>query len=225
MRTRNVPVAELEFAAVPKTVRFSREFAAHVLCHFGLDRMIEDAQLVTSELVTNAIQATERAAVEPDHGLQTTDAAMIRLRFTIYPHIVRIEVWDRSAAVPVRHEADPDEEGSRGLAIVEALADQWGCQNETGTGKVVWATLAVPSEVAPAPLARRSAATELRGPRAVAVTSDPELLERVHHALRNLLKPKTYRLGHMAARVRCEHPHALVCSRYSIASIILSVHR
>jgi anti-sigma regulatory factor (Ser/Thr protein kinase) len=37
--------------------------------------------------------------------------------------------------------AVPDETGGRGLMLVEALADQWGCE-PSSSGKVVWVTFA-----------------------------------------------------------------------------------
>ena len=51
---------------------------------------------------------------------------------------------------------DDDAEGGRGLALVEALAHQWGYY-PTATGKSVWAIIGQPS--APAPLALPPATT------------------------------------------------------------------
>ena len=94
-----------------------------------------------------------------------------------------IGVWDRSPAVPVFRTPANDEEGSRGLAIVEALADEWGYQR-VSEGKIVWARLAIPGDAAaPVPLARRSVATELSGPRAVQAADDLALLEQARMGL------------------------------------------
>ena len=186
MRVVNVPTAELALAAVPTAVRLSRIFAADVLRHWQLAHIIEDAELITSELVTNAVQATG-LTVMPEHWSQLTDLAIVQVRFTLYEDVVLIEVWDRAAALPVFRALTHDQEGSRGLAIVEALAVEWGYRHVSETGKVVWAKLAIPGEVAASePLARRSVVTELRGPRAVQAADDPELLGRVRQALLNL---------------------------------------
>lgn len=160
----NAPSAELALAAAPTAVRLSRIFAAHILRHWQLDSTIEDAELITSELVTNAVRATGLTC-EPERWSQLTNLAMIQVRFTLYRHVVLIEVWDREAAIPVLRPPIDGQESGRGLAIVEALAAEWGYRHVPEAGKVVWAKLAIPDE--PEPLARRLVATELRGPRAV----------------------------------------------------------
>jgi hypothetical protein len=90
----NVPTAELALAAVPSAVRLGRIFAADVLRHWQLAHIIEDAELITSELVTNAIQATGLTTA-PEHWPQLADLAMIQVRFTLYEYVVLI---DRAAA-------------------------------------------------------------------------------------------------------------------------------
>ncbi len=55
---------------------------------------------------------------------------------------VRAEVWDSVPRMPAVRQAGPDEEGGRGLALVEALSDRWGWTTAPGwPGKVVWAEL------------------------------------------------------------------------------------
>ncbi|MEV6579102.1 ATP-binding protein [Streptomyces sp. NPDC051582] len=52
---------------------------------------------------------------------------------------LRVEVLDASRELPVRREAAPDDEAGRGLAIVAALAADWGAHPRgCGIGKVVW---------------------------------------------------------------------------------------
>jgi len=185
VRVVDVPVAELALAAVPSAVRFSRVFAWQTLQRWQLDCLVEDAELITSELVTNALQATGLTTA-PERWSQLTDLAMIQVRLTRYESAVLIGVWDRSPAVPVFRTPADDEEGSRGLAIVEALADEWGYQH-VSEGKIVWARLAIPGDAAAlVPLARRSVATELWGPRAVQAADDLALLERVRKGLLEL---------------------------------------
>ena len=54
----------------------------------------------------------------------------------------RAEVWDSVPRVPAARQAGPDEEGGRGLALVEALSDRWGWTTVPGwPGKVAWAEL------------------------------------------------------------------------------------
>ncbi|HUR48963.1 MAG TPA: response regulator [Acidimicrobiales bacterium] len=82
----------------------------------------EIIQLLTTELVTNA--------VTHGHGAVTVTAEVSGDR-------VRIAVGDDSAIVPVPGNASADDEGGRGLALVEGLAARWGVE-EVPTGKVVW---------------------------------------------------------------------------------------
>lgn len=57
------------------------------------------------------------------------------------PFVV-LMVWDPSSAVPVVKSPGLDDEGGRGLHLVEALATKWGHRWLTGGGKVVWCTFA-----------------------------------------------------------------------------------
>ncbi|MGW2817464.1 ATP-binding protein [Streptomyces sp. NPDC001415] len=81
------------------------------------------AELLTSELVTNAL-------VHTDHGAVVTA--------TVGEAGLRVEVRDFVAALPTPciPSADDGTHG-RGLLLVQALADAWGVQ-EHGMGKVVW---------------------------------------------------------------------------------------
>ncbi|MFF7181193.1 ATP-binding protein [Streptomyces sp. NPDC008121] len=81
------------------------------------------AELLTSELVTNALIHTEHGAV---------------VTATIVPESLRVEVRDFVPGLAASH-APAAEEGThgRGLVLVDALADSWGVE-EQGAGKVVW---------------------------------------------------------------------------------------
>ncbi|MFE3113823.1 ATP-binding protein [Kitasatospora indigofera] len=117
--------------------------------HEGGEHYVEVAELLLSELVTNAIEHTH---VPADR--------LIMVHFALAESRLRIEVHD-----PGDHHLDtgaavalpaPDEESGRGLWLVRQLSDQWGCQARTGgVGKAVWCSI-TPT---PAPTAaRRSAA-------------------------------------------------------------------
>ncbi len=54
-----------------------------------------------------------------------------------------IHVWDASAAMPVRQSATAlDDEGGRGLLLVETLSKDWGTYRKAA-GKVVWVMITV----------------------------------------------------------------------------------
>lgn len=99
------------------------------LGHWGVPELADTAELLTSELVTNALRHTGRGAVFD--AVLTGDQRL------------RIEVQDGEAGLPGRRR-DPDAEyatSGRGLMLVEALADSWGVQLR-GDGKVTWFELA-----------------------------------------------------------------------------------
>ncbi|WKX74508.1 ATP-binding protein [Streptomyces sp. XD-27] len=90
----------------------------------------ENAVLVVSELVTNAVRHTTTASVRCE--LRLADARL------------RVEVADQGGArtEPRTRPVSADQEGGRGLMLVEALAESWGVRpHESGQGRTVWACL------------------------------------------------------------------------------------
>ncbi|MCX2968227.1 MULTISPECIES: ATP-binding protein [Streptomyces] len=83
-----------------------------------------DAALLVTELLTNAFQHTEGSDVG--------------LRVTLTPAHLRIEVADGSPRRPHVRQAGPDDEGGRGLLLVQALATAWGTSDD---GTTTWCTL------------------------------------------------------------------------------------
>ncbi|WP_106435754.1 ATP-binding protein [Streptomyces davaonensis] len=93
---------------------------------------LDDVVLATDELFTNAVR---HASTGPDDTIiLTIDCRESELRVTIA---------DRSPAQPRMHTSDEAAESGRGLAIVAALADDWGiAPADPGTpGKRVWFAL------------------------------------------------------------------------------------
>ena len=103
--------------------------AADLRAHQLPDDSIEDAVLVTSELVTNAIRHT------PDNG-------PIEVNWRVEKSELTLRVMDSSAVHPERRNTAPVALGGRGLAIIEALADSWGVDSRP-SGKQVWARLSI----------------------------------------------------------------------------------
>lgn len=87
---------------------------------------IEAAELVTSELVTNAVR---HARTRVDVAISQTPAA------------IRLEVLDRDAATPRVTHPLPTVAGGRGMSIVEQLASAWGVLPVPPGAKCVWAEL------------------------------------------------------------------------------------
>lgn len=98
-------------------------------CRVSDDAVLYDARLLTSELVTNAVR----------HG-----ADQVVLELERRPAGLMVAVRDGSAALPRPRSAGQADEGGRGLAIVEAVSDDWGVDHLPAGGKRVWALLPLP---------------------------------------------------------------------------------
>jgi hypothetical protein len=120
----------LELEPHPAVVPHARRFTRNILTLWDLHGLADDAELIASELLTNAITATAPLAF-PAH---------IALLITADPHHLLLLVWDASPEPPARQEHDDDAPSGRGLQIIEALGAQWGCSGGN-RGKVVWAAL------------------------------------------------------------------------------------
>ncbi len=126
--------AAASFEPVGRSVATARSFVRDTLQGWGFADIVDDAVVLTSELVTNAVvHAGTHAEVL---CLRTEDG-------------VRVEVSDRypEREVPLQsaHAAmgSPDREGGRGLQLCAALAGRWGV-DYTPTHKNVWFQLDLP---------------------------------------------------------------------------------
>ncbi|WP_066952377.1 ATP-binding protein [Streptomyces lushanensis] len=118
-------VGGADLAAVPEVRHALRE----MLLHWRERDSAEVAELLISELVTNALVHTERGAV---------------VTATVADSRLRVEVRDFVTALPLplarpetQQPAADDATNGRGLALVRTLADDWGIRARP-LGKVVW---------------------------------------------------------------------------------------
>ncbi|MEV8306601.1 ATP-binding protein [Streptomyces flavidovirens] len=108
-----------DLTAVPEVRRALRA----LLRHRGDQSCTDVAELLTTELVTNALVHTE-------HDAEVTA--------TVTASRLRVEVRDFVAHHPrLRVPVADDGTHGRGLLLVQALADAWGVRAQ-GVGKVVW---------------------------------------------------------------------------------------
>jgi anti-sigma regulatory factor (Ser/Thr protein kinase) len=179
-------MTSLTLAATPAAISRARQLVRFALSGWGLAALAEDAGLVASELMTNAVQATGTTGTPSASG-GFDAAATVQVRVLMYQASIIIEVWDREPGAPRRHEAAADEEGGRGLMIVAALCRQWDFTAAADGGKVVWAELAIPAEVLmSAGLPHRERSAPLSTAHQAGLTHDLALLRRVHQALKDL---------------------------------------
>jgi CheY-like chemotaxis protein len=107
-----------------QSVGRARDFVRGVLSAWGVSDVSEDALLVVSELVTNAIL---HADSDCELRLSSTQSA------------VRIEVADEGTGTPEPQLPALDDVHGRGLYLVGALTTAWGVQRAPDGGKLVWA--------------------------------------------------------------------------------------
>lgn len=125
----------LELAPLYTAIPCFRLHTAAVLREWGLPRdLIRDAELLVSELMTNACDAS---AVLPERP-------PITLRLLGSERSVVIEAWDHSTADPEPRRAGDDDECWRGLAVVAAYSTRWGFERTGYRQKVVRAEIALP---------------------------------------------------------------------------------
>jgi serine phosphatase RsbU (regulator of sigma subunit)/anti-sigma regulatory factor (Ser/Thr protein kinase) len=125
-------VAAWDLPADPAVVADARRGAARQLSRWDLDELVFTAELVVSELVTNAIRYAEGS---------------VRLRL-IRERTLVCEVFDHGSTAPhVRHPRTTDE-GGRGLLLVSQVTQRWGTRF-LPDGKIIWAELPLTDPPAP----------------------------------------------------------------------------
>ncbi|TQK51471.1 PAS domain S-box-containing protein [Streptomyces sp. SLBN-118] len=135
--------AAATFDPVGRSVATARAFVRDTLHGWGYSDVVDDAVVLTSELVTNAVVHAGTAA--DVLCLRTDDG-------------VRVEVGDRypEREIPLQGSGrvivSPDRENGRGLLLCAALASRWGVEY-TPTHKQVWFQLDLPQR----PVGTRSA--------------------------------------------------------------------
>jgi anti-sigma regulatory factor (Ser/Thr protein kinase) len=117
----------------PNAASLARRLVAHVMVILDSPAVEATAALVTSELVTNAVEHSE-------------DDIVVRLRAD--HAMIRIEVVDSGGGTPELGEPDVDNESGRGLLIVDQMTDGWGW-HRLDEGKRVWADLSLELETSP----------------------------------------------------------------------------
>jgi anti-sigma regulatory factor (Ser/Thr protein kinase) len=123
--------SHLELAAFPSAVSCARGHVRWVAREWGLAHLADTAELLASELVTNGIRASGR--------LRAT-VPVVRIWLVSDRAALAIHVWDGSDEMPVRRDVAPEDEGGRGLVLVESLGQDWGAYRKQN-GKVVWVVI------------------------------------------------------------------------------------
>jgi anti-sigma regulatory factor (Ser/Thr protein kinase) len=120
------PSCATAFQATENAVPAARAYVTAALEAWGLTPLMDDAKLLVSELITNAVR-------------YSADTVVVRCSVSEDAQFV-IEVGDSSPELPKIGTAEPLDVHGRGLVIVEAVAADWGAYRVDG-GKVTWAAL------------------------------------------------------------------------------------
>ncbi|WP_425247081.1 SpoIIE family protein phosphatase [Streptomyces sp. NEAU-NA10] len=121
-------VAEWTFPLDPAQAGRARAVVREQLHDWGLPKLADPAELMVSELVTNAVRHSHSRPVA------------LRL---VRGDTLLCEVDDDDHELPTLLSAGPGDEYGRGLRVVSTLAREWGT-SRTGGGKSVWFELTLP---------------------------------------------------------------------------------
>ncbi|MER6565458.1 SpoIIE family protein phosphatase [Streptomyces sp. NPDC001093] len=123
-------VAEWDVPRDPAAVAPVRAACARRLTEWGLEQVVFTAELILSELITNAVR----------YGAEPIAVRLLRTEPVSGPAAGALifEVADGSSTSPRLRRAKATDEGGRGLFLVAQFAERWGTRY-TPTGKVIWA--------------------------------------------------------------------------------------
>jgi anti-sigma regulatory factor (Ser/Thr protein kinase) len=157
--------------AIPEAPGTCRYIIRAALRIRGLAELAGDAEIIVTELASNAVWAMREEEEEEAGGRLAEDMPIIALALGWPAHGVRIEIWDEAPGLPRMREPDWDVEQGRGLFLVHQLtAGRWGCRR-VGAAKCVWAELiAVSDQGAPYPAALPASTASRLRPRRPAIS-------------------------------------------------------
>ncbi|MFJ6608964.1 SpoIIE family protein phosphatase [Streptomyces sp. NPDC091289] len=116
----------------PEALSSSRHMIRAAVRAWGAKDRADEIELAADELITNALMHTDGGAVVTIRVLAGTERRL------------RVDVEDRSSALPRRRDAGGSGVSGRGLMLVDRLADVWGVESR-GSGKCVWCEFLIPA--------------------------------------------------------------------------------
>ncbi|THA77420.1 PAS domain S-box protein [Streptomyces sp. A0642] len=115
----------------PEALSSARHMIRAAVRAWGAKGRADEVELAADELTTNALMHTDGGAI-------------VTIRVLTGPERrLRVDVEDRSSALPRRRDAGDAGVSGRGLMLVDRLADAWGVESR-GTGKCVWCEFVIP---------------------------------------------------------------------------------
>ncbi|MCX4791050.1 MULTISPECIES: SpoIIE family protein phosphatase [unclassified Streptomyces] len=117
----------------PEALSSARHMIRAAVRAWGAKTRADGVELAADELITNALMHTDGGAIVTIRVLTGTERRL------------RVDVEDRSSALPRRRDAGETGVSGRGLMLVDRLADLWGVESR-GVGKCVWCEFVIPED-------------------------------------------------------------------------------
>ncbi|MGW2590788.1 SpoIIE family protein phosphatase [Streptomyces sp. NPDC001515] len=115
----------------PEALSAARHMIRAAVRAWGAKGRADEVELAADELTTNALMHTDGGAIVTIRVLAGAERRL------------RVDVEDRSSALPRRRDAGESGVSGRGLMLVDRLTDAWGVESR-GTGKCVWCEFVIP---------------------------------------------------------------------------------
>ncbi|MFE7240209.1 SpoIIE family protein phosphatase [Streptomyces sp. NPDC057580] len=115
----------------PEALSSARHMIRAAVRAWGTKDLADEVELAADELITNALMHTDGGAIVTVRVLAGPERRL------------RVDVEDRSSALPRPRDAGESGVSGRGLLVVDRLADAWGVESR-GSGKCVWCEFIVP---------------------------------------------------------------------------------
>ena len=106
-----------------QSAKVARRFVVDTLTRWGYGQEAQRAELPVAELLANALL----------HSREGMEVVLVA-----GDEAVRVEVHDRAGTRPIVRRRGTHADSGRGLILVDALVDRWGCDDETAMAKRVW---------------------------------------------------------------------------------------
>jgi hypothetical protein len=124
-------VSRLELGPLPSAVPCARMHTRVILKEWNLAEVTDVAELIVSELTTNALNAS----------ISLTKSEPIMVDLLASHECLLVQVWDALLQAPELQPHSADADAGRGLQIVSLLSDRWGFYRPRDGGKIVWAVI------------------------------------------------------------------------------------